>query len=130
VSNEGKKKDQLGMNPSTARNRLMKVIMHSMAVKLGIDCCFQCGEKIPLEEFSIEHKTPWLDSDNPTELYFDIENIAFSHQPCNSGEARKYNKTGLPKNVVTVEWRRKKRAAMTEEERKADRRERYAKYGN
>lgn len=31
----------------------------------------------------IEHKIPWLDSDKPKELFFDLENIGFSHLSCN-----------------------------------------------
>lgn len=44
------------------------------------------------ENFSIEHKTPWLDSENPLELYFSLENIDFSHHVCNIKAARKPHK--------------------------------------
>lgn len=44
--------------------------------------CYQCGNTIDkVEELSIEHKTPWLDSDTPKELFFNLENIAF-HNGC------------------------------------------------
>ncbi len=41
------------------------------------------------ETFSIEHIVPWLDSDDPKGLFFDLNNIAFSHLSCNVGAARK-----------------------------------------
>jgi hypothetical protein len=130
VSNEGKKKEQLGMNTSTARNRLIKTILHKMAVQLGQDVCHQCGGKIDVDGFSIEHKTPWLDSESPTELYFDLDNIAFSHQSCNSGAARKPTKLGIPRNERTVQMQRERRSKMSADELKADRRRRYEKYGH
>lgn len=35
------------------------------------------------ETFSIEHKIPWLDSEDPTGLFFNLDNISFSHKSCN-----------------------------------------------
>jgi hypothetical protein len=47
------------------------------------------GAEIESEkQLSIEHKIPWLDSENPISLFFDLENIAFSHLSCNSSAAR------------------------------------------
>lgn len=78
--------DQLGMSPSKARSRLVEVILFDFAKQLRLDNCFQCGQKIEkLEEFTMEHKNPWLHK-NP-ELFWDIENIAFSHHLCNSTKA-------------------------------------------
>lgn len=80
--------DQLGMPHGTASNRLKKIIMFNLLVRLGEDFCFQCGAKIESsEELSIEHKIPWLD--NSTELFWDINNISFSHRSCNSGAGRR-----------------------------------------
>lgn len=85
-----KKTEQLGMNPSTAQNRLKKDILFSLIKKLDLHLCYQCKKKInSVEELSIEHKVPWLDSDNPKELFFDLDNIAFSHLKCNISAARK-----------------------------------------
>lgn len=50
---------------------------------------FSVGEKISRENFSVEHKIPWLDSENPVKLYFDLDNIAFSHLSCNIGAGRR-----------------------------------------
>lgn len=88
-----KKKEQLGVSLGTAAARLRKNIMFNLAKKAGDDFCFRCGKKIEtVEEFSIEHKLPWLDSETPVELFFDLNNIAFSHLGCNVGSARRVNK--------------------------------------
>lgn len=85
-----KKNNQLGMSHSTACNRLRKNIMFSMMRQLDLDTCHQCDETIETaRELSVEHVVPWLDSDDPTRLFFDLSNIAFSHLSCNSGAARK-----------------------------------------
>lgn len=89
-----KKKKQLGMNPSTASNRLRKLILFDLIKKLELDVCYQCKQKIEkIEELSIEHKIPWLDSEDPKELFFSLENIAFSHLSCNSSAKRNKNVT-------------------------------------
>jgi hypothetical protein len=52
--------------------------------------CFQCGLPIEtIEEFSIEHKEPWQSAANPSEAFFAIENLAFSHFACNVAAATK-----------------------------------------
>jgi hypothetical protein len=83
-----KKAAQLGMPLGTAQGRLLKQLLFRMAQELERDVCFQCGEKInSVEEFSIEHKQPWLDVS--VELYWDLANIAFSHRVCNIRAARR-----------------------------------------
>lgn len=85
-----KKKDiQLGMPHGTASGQLRKKILFSLLEETNKNICFQCGNKIEKEsDLSIEHKEPWLDSENPTKKFFDLDNIAFSHLSCNSGAAR------------------------------------------
>jgi len=65
-----KKKEQLGMNPSTASGRLVKDILWNYIVSSGHDECYRCGSCMTREDFSIEHKVPWLDSEDPVGLYF------------------------------------------------------------
>lgn len=84
-----KKAQQLGMNPSTASHRLVKDLLFKMVCDTEQNKCFQCGEPMERNNFSIEHKTPWLDSENPQELFFNLENIAFSHLKCNVQNARR-----------------------------------------
>ena len=92
MSKEGNKRkdEQLGMSHGTATARLKKSLMFSLIKETGRNICFQCGKPIESEDdLSIEHKIPWLDSENPKELFFNLNNIAFSHLSCNSGAARK-----------------------------------------
>ena len=89
TASKDKKKEQLGMDCSTAANRLKKQIMFAYVKRCGDDECFRCGEKIESEsELSVEHKIPWLDSDDPKGLFFDFDNIAFSHLICNTKASR------------------------------------------
>ena len=84
-----KKMQQLGMNPSTASGRLVKDLLWSFIVSTENNKCFHCGKPMTRENFSIEHKIPWLDSEDPVSLFFDIENISYSHHSCNVKAARK-----------------------------------------
>jgi len=85
-----KKRNQLGMSVGKANNILKKNLLFSLVQKLGLDFCYRCGKKIEtVDEFSVEHKVNWLDSENPIELFFDLGNIDFSHIKCNIGAVRK-----------------------------------------
>lgn len=91
MSNHKLKSEQLGVNFGTAQHRLRKLVMFSLVRKLSLDRCHQCGEVIEaIEEFSLEHKEPWLHVS--AELFWDIDNIAFSHLKCNSGAGTKVNR--------------------------------------
>lgn len=83
------KNEQLGMNYSTASNRLVKDLLFNFIVTTGCNECYRCGESMERFNFSIEHKTPWLHSDNPKDLFFDLSNISFSHLKCNVENARR-----------------------------------------
>jgi len=90
MENSNKKRfEQLGMPIGTAQNKLRKLVMFQLIKKLGLNVCFQCKKEIEKsDDLSIEHKIPWLDSKNPKELFFDLNNIAFSHQSCNYSAGR------------------------------------------
>lgn len=112
-----KKHVELGMNPSTAAHRLRVDLLFMFAKQLGHKC-FHCGGELDRKTFSIEHKSPWLGSANPVEMFFDLENIAFSHVGCNSRHKRhprqKYfseeeKRAGLLR--VRAEWKRKNYSA-------------------
>ena len=82
--NNSKRDEQLGMSFGMASSRLRKSVLFMLMKKCDMDECYQCGKLIDsIDDLSIEHKTPWLDSDNPRNLFFDINNIAFSHLVCN-----------------------------------------------
>jgi hypothetical protein len=77
-----KKIAQLGMDPATASHRLLKDLLFKLAIDAGHKC-HHCRGDLTRETLSIEHKQPWLDSDDPKSLFFDLENVAFSHKACN-----------------------------------------------
>jgi hypothetical protein len=92
------KSRQLGINHSTANAKLRKNILFHLISKYGDNFCFQCGAEIEsVDDLSIEHKVPWLH--NSPDLYWDMENIAFSHLVCNVGAARKPNKIDIPEGM-------------------------------
>nr|DAH69639.1 MAG TPA: antitoxin [Bacteriophage sp.]DAR01898.1 MAG TPA: antitoxin [Crassvirales sp.] len=101
MNNSNKKKsNQLGMPIGTAQAILKKNILYNLLVRFNLNKCYQCGNTIDkVEELSIEHKTPWLDSDTPKELFFNLENIAFSHLSCNC-RARRSNTELMKKSTI------------------------------
>lgn len=77
------------MPHGTASNRLRKSIMFKYVVMAGENFCFKCGAEIEsVDDLSIEHKEPW-EGVSP-ELFFDLDNIAFSHLRCNGVDRRKF----------------------------------------
>lgn len=88
-----KKSELLGMKHGTANGRLRKMLLYSLAGRLGLLNCHQCGGLIDsIDEFTIEHKDPWEAADNPRTAFFDLENISFSHFKCNIAQCRRPNK--------------------------------------
>lgn len=83
MSNSNKiKAAQLGMPFGTASNNLRKQILFKYVQKVGDNFCYVCNEEImAVDDLSIEHKERWLNV-NP-DLFWDLDNIAFSHLHCN-----------------------------------------------
>jgi len=74
--------EQLGMPYGTANAKLRKAILFKLVQRLNEDICFKCKLKIvSIEELSIEHKQPWFNRNSA--LFWDLDNIAFSHLKCN-----------------------------------------------
>lgn len=70
------------MPHGTACNRLRKMVLFHLLQKHGEDFCFKCSGRIEsAEELSIEHKQPW--EGVSVELFWSLDNIAFSHLRCN-----------------------------------------------
>jgi len=93
LTGNDKKANQLGMPFGTASSRLRKTILFWVLQRHNENICFQCDKEITsCEELSIEHKIAWLDND-PT-LFWDIDNIAFSHLKCNVGAAKRTSTIG------------------------------------
>jgi hypothetical protein len=89
VSKSGARKSAfLGMPHGTAGNRLRKMILFNLLQRHGENVCFKCAEPIETaEELNIEHKQPW--EGISVELFWDLENIAFSHLRCNKNHRRR-----------------------------------------
>lgn len=83
-----RKREQLGMPLGTASARLRKLVMFQLVQRLGEDICYRCGRRIEnVEELSIEHKEPWFNID--PSLFWDLDNVSFSHLSCNAGSRRR-----------------------------------------
>ena len=77
-----KKSATLGLAHGTACHRLRKNVLFHLLEKHGENSCFKCGEVISrVEDLSIEHKLPW--EGISADLFWDLNNIAFSHIGCN-----------------------------------------------
>lgn len=89
MSNPNKTKAlQLGMPYGTACGRLRKRLLFHLAEQLGLTSCHRCGKTIDdVGEFSIDHKKPWLHAS--ANLFWDLDNIAFSHLTCNARAGQK-----------------------------------------
>lgn len=118
------KHKQLGMNASTASGRLVKDTLYRLIVSSGNNSCFRCGKEMTRETFSIEHKIPWLHSENPQELFFDQGNITFSHIRCNISSARRIRK-GTSKCGTTSKYSLGCRCELCREAAKLHSRKKY-----
>jgi hypothetical protein len=108
-----KKQQQLGMNPSTAAHRLRVDLLFQFAIQLGYKC-HHCDGELSRDTFSIEHKTAWIDAEDPKAMFFDLSNIGFSHLGCNSRNKRHPHQIYFTEEerkagalVKTREWKRK-----------------------
>lgn len=109
-----KKKAQLGMDPSTAAHQLRTDILFRFLTAAGHNC-HRCGLALTRDDFTIEHKTPWLDSNDPVGHFFDPENLAYSHKACNYSAARHPRvKSPLPLSERRPKYSAEKRRAQYE----------------
>lgn len=73
------------MSHGKAAHKLWRSIMFKLVQQTEQDICYRCQKRIAtIKEFSIEHKESWQLADNPRKTFFDLDNISFSHQICNS----------------------------------------------
>jgi hypothetical protein len=88
----------LGMYTTTAYARLRKQIFFQLVQQSGRDICFVCEKPIECaQELSVEHKIPWLQ--NPDDLFWDLDNIAFSHLNCNIKRNQAPHKNNYPEGM-------------------------------
>jgi hypothetical protein len=82
MASSRKKSEFLGMPFGTATHRLRKMVLFSILKRHGENICYACGNPIEsVEELSMEHKEPW--EGRNSDLFWDVNNIAFSHRACN-----------------------------------------------
>lgn len=94
------KSEFLGMPHGTASAQLRKMILFDLVKKCGLDTCYRCGEKIEsIDDLSIEHKEAWLGVD--VKLFWDLNNIAFSHLNCNISVGRRMEKQPIIHGTVS-----------------------------
>lgn len=77
--------EQLGISSGAARHTLVQSLLLAYATKLGCHICYKCG--LPVEsinDMSIDHRIPWRNENNAIDLFFDLDNIAITHKPCNT----------------------------------------------
>jgi hypothetical protein len=73
----------LGMPFNKASRDLWRVVILGLLHDTGRDYCYRCERRISdPKEISIEHKVPWESTQRP-ELFWDLNNVAFSHKKCN-----------------------------------------------
>lgn len=66
----------------TACGQLRRMVMFHVLERHRENVCFRCGDLIErAEDLSIEHKEPWQAVG--AQLFWDLNNIAFSHVGCN-----------------------------------------------
>lgn len=120
----------LGMSFGTARARLDRDLLYALACELGRTKCFRCSKHIERENFSVDHKVNWSAASDPAVAYFDLSNIAFSHQRCNSGfrELPEHGKGGYDRGCRCEVCRTAKRGARAPYD-SVKREKRYEKYG-
>src|SRR5688572_17200356 len=86
----------LGVPHGTAGYRLRKMILFNLLQRHSENVCFKCAQLIETaEELSIEHKQPC--EGISVELFWHMENIAFSHLRCNRIHRRKGGRADMRK---------------------------------
>lgn len=87
MSTNAKKNATLGMPYGTASGRLRKIILFDLLKRHQENGCYRCQQPIEsVDDLSIEHKLPW--EGRSKELFWDLNNIAFSHLKCNVPHVR------------------------------------------
>jgi AP2 domain. len=79
-----KRSEILGESIDGAWYKLRKMILFNQAKESGKDICCRCHKKIEnIDEFSIDHIESWEKSYDPKKSFYDMNNIAYSHERCN-----------------------------------------------
>lgn len=115
VNGNQKKDALLGEPHGTAANRLRKMLLFKYVVLAGHGNCHRCGRPIEsVEKLSVEHKTAWQSAPDPRSVFFDIDDIAFSHLTCNVVAGVSWNK----RYSTREEWRQAKTRLQVESKKR------------
>ena len=107
MSNE-KKSATLGMPHGTATNRLRKMILFDLLKRYNENVCVRCNTLIEsIDDLSIEHLKPW--EGISADLFWDLNNVAFSHLCCNRPHSIPGPKIVTPEGTA---WCSKHQAAL------------------
>ncbi len=88
-------REQLGLSYPAASYRLIRKLLFSLLVESKRAICLRCKQPIDsVEDMTIDHMIPWRNKADAQELFYDIENIAFSHPRCNSSTLRERCRQG------------------------------------
>jgi len=86
MNSNQRKAETLGIPHGTAQNKLRKKIIFALISEqlAAGNVCFVCKETIQSDDdMTIEHIKPWEGRENGKDLFWDLDNIAFSHKWCN-----------------------------------------------
>jgi len=74
--------DLLGMPYGKATHLLRREVVFHLITELGLNICPRCDRPIlSSDAMSFDHIKPWVDED--AALFWDLDNVAFSHRRCN-----------------------------------------------
>ena len=133
MGNSNKKKERLGMAPRTASARLRKELLWKYVCLAGDNICYRCEEPIEeIDDLTVDHKTAWLNSNNPPKFFFALDNVAFSHLSCNSQHnwENKSDSSKERKRISLADNTAQEKLRKTNPKWKEDQRRRNAKIGN
>ena len=88
----------LGENHNTAVLRLKKNLLFKYVSQSKDSDCYRCGEPLTLDDFTVDHKEPWMYES--VELFWDLDNVAFAHSKCNTKAARSISETSVARNLL------------------------------
>lgn len=99
MSSNHKKNVTLGMPYGTAMGKLRKQVLFGLLKKHGENLCVRCKEPIEIvEDLSVEHIKPW--EGISAALFWDLENVAFSHMRCNRPHRNPGPKIATPEGMA------------------------------
>lgn len=82
---------QLGMDLGTAQHRLRKQVLFRLVKETCGIKCYRCSKDMSEDDFTLDHKVAWRNSPKAEALFWDSDNVAWSHSVCNTQASRSAN---------------------------------------